>query len=398
MRFPESSGASLEEHLADLAGPSRDADAIYCGVEPSALFESRDGGRDLEPERRALEPSAPREVDAGRRRALPPHGARGSERPGRMVVAISTGGAYRSDDGGRSWQVKNRGVRADFLPDPHPEFGQCVHKIAHDAADPDRLFLQNHWGLYRSDDGGDSWKDVANGRPFGLRILRGDPSARPRHGVHRCRCTPTASAARRTGSCASTGRKNGGQVLAGDDAGASAEGRLRNRRARRDGGRRARPGRRVLRDAQRQALRLARRGPQLAADCARACRRSSASRRRVAATPREGAARRSAPSPRSAGPPDGGAIPHPGPLQPFFGGRGASRRDPRRPRPSATPSERLGRIHPGVRDRVLTEQGELRPHVNVFVGRREHPRLLEGLATTLPEECEISILPAVSGG
>jgi photosystem II stability/assembly factor-like uncharacterized protein len=61
--------------------------------------------------------------------------------------------------------VRNKGVRAQFLPDPYPEFGQCVHKIARHPSRPDRLYLQNHWGLYRSDDGGDSWQDIARGVP-----------------------------------------------------------------------------------------------------------------------------------------------------------------------------------------------------------------------------------------
>jgi hypothetical protein len=69
--------------------------------------------------------------------------------------------------------VRNRGVRAEFLPDKHPEFGQCVHKIALATGRGERLYLQNHWGLYRSDDGADSWTDVANGVPsdFGFPIV-----------------------------------------------------------------------------------------------------------------------------------------------------------------------------------------------------------------------------------
>jgi hypothetical protein len=92
--------------------------------------------------------------------------------PQRMGIAISTAGFYRTDDGGKTWQARNKGVRAVFLPDQHPEFGQCVHKVTHHPSRPERLFLQNHWGLYRSDDWGDSWQDIANGVPsdFGFPI------------------------------------------------------------------------------------------------------------------------------------------------------------------------------------------------------------------------------------
>jgi len=85
--------------------------------------------------------------------------------PKRMMIAISTAGAYRTDDGGATWQARNNGVRAEFLPDKYPEFGQCVHKVVQHGARPERLFLQNHWGLYRSNDAGNSWKDIANGVP-----------------------------------------------------------------------------------------------------------------------------------------------------------------------------------------------------------------------------------------
>jgi photosystem II stability/assembly factor-like uncharacterized protein len=99
-----------------------------------------------------------------------------------MHIAISTGGVYRTDDGGQNWQVRNQGVRAQFLPPDrlYPEFGQCVHKIVSHPSNPNRIFLQNHWGLYKSDDGGDSWHDIANGVPsdfgFAMEIDHNDPN------------------------------------------------------------------------------------------------------------------------------------------------------------------------------------------------------------------------------
>jgi hypothetical protein len=99
--------------------------------------------------------------------------------PEKLLVAISTAGVYRSDDGGRSWHPRNQGVRAEFLPDKYPEYGQCVHKVVNHPLRPERLFLQNHWGLYRSDDWGDAWQDVANGVPsdfgFAMQMHPHDP-------------------------------------------------------------------------------------------------------------------------------------------------------------------------------------------------------------------------------
>jgi hypothetical protein len=165
IRFPESAGATLANIWQIEPGPPEEPDTLYCGVEPAALFESKDAGKTW-----ALNeglwnhPHRARWMPGGGglclHTLLPDPAGRG-----RLTVAISAAGVYRSEDRGRSWASRNNGVRAEFLPDKYPEFGQCVHKIVHHSDRPDRLFLQNHWGLYRSDDGGDSWKDIARGVP-----------------------------------------------------------------------------------------------------------------------------------------------------------------------------------------------------------------------------------------
>ena len=89
------------------------------------------------------------------------------------MVAISTGGVYRSDDSGASWRPSNTGLSADFMPDnKFPEFGQCVHKVVGHPAAPGRLYLQNHWGVYRSDNWGENWQDIGDPLPsdFGFAL------------------------------------------------------------------------------------------------------------------------------------------------------------------------------------------------------------------------------------
>ena len=147
VRFPEGSDLSVQRVWQIRPGPASDPDRFFLGVEPSCLFESSDGGDSWAPVRGFIEHE---------HRSFWTPGGGGMclhtivpdpTDPARMVVAISTGGVYRTEDGGETWRARNVGVRAEFLPDKHPEFGQCVHKVVHHPDRPERLFLQNHGGL-----------------------------------------------------------------------------------------------------------------------------------------------------------------------------------------------------------------------------------------------------------
>jgi hypothetical protein len=179
VRFPEGSADAVANVWQLRPGRETEPDVVYCGVEPAALFRSDDAGETFAPVQGLMEhPHRARWTPGGGGLCLHTI-VLDPDDPERMAVAISTGGVYRTDDGGRSWHARNHGIRADFLPEKFPEFGQCVHKVVHHPARPERLFLQNHWGLYRSDDWGDSWHDVANGVPsdfgFAMEMHPHDP-------------------------------------------------------------------------------------------------------------------------------------------------------------------------------------------------------------------------------
>jgi photosystem II stability/assembly factor-like uncharacterized protein len=149
-----------------------DADTVYAGVEDAALFRSTDGGHSWQ------ELSGLRQHTTG---ADWMPGAGGlclhtilldPSNPERMFVAISAAGAFRSEDGGMNWRPINRGLRSEHIPDPHAEIGHCVHHIAMHPARPGTLFMQKHWDVMRSNDGGDSWFEVSGNLPtdFGFVI------------------------------------------------------------------------------------------------------------------------------------------------------------------------------------------------------------------------------------
>ncbi|MGR7025962.1 exo-alpha-sialidase [Geodermatophilus sp. URMC 62] len=172
IRFPAGTGAALArvwQLRPDTAGRPG---VVWAGCEPHSLWRSHDGGRSFtlvrglwdHPHRPSWAPGA----GGGAVHTVLPHPS-----VDRVTVAMSTGGVYVSDDGGEEWEPRNSGISAVFLPEPAPEYGQCVHKVAVDAGDPDRLYAQNHFGVFRSDDAGVSWTSIAGGLPadFGFPVV-----------------------------------------------------------------------------------------------------------------------------------------------------------------------------------------------------------------------------------
>jgi hypothetical protein len=174
IRFPADAGVALSQ-IWQLHDDTHSTGVIYAGTEPAALFRSLDGGRSFELLRTLWDhPDRPHWQRGGVNglHTVLTHPAR----PRRIVVAASTGGVYRSDDAGATWHAKNAGIQAGHLPDPAAPYGQCVHKVAIDAGDPDVLWAQAHSGVYRSPDAGDSWVDVARvGEEGGLPSAFGFP-------------------------------------------------------------------------------------------------------------------------------------------------------------------------------------------------------------------------------
>ncbi|WP_433371811.1 WD40/YVTN/BNR-like repeat-containing protein [Streptosporangium sp. CA-115845] len=149
-----------------------DPDTVYAGVEDAALFRSVNGGQTWQelPGLRDHRSGPSWQPGAG---GMCLHTVIPDPRdPGRIVVAISAAGVFRTDDAGKSWQPMNRGLRSEGIPDPDAEVGHCVHHIAMHRSRPEVLFMQKHWDVMRSDDAGESWYEISGDLPsdFGFPI------------------------------------------------------------------------------------------------------------------------------------------------------------------------------------------------------------------------------------
>jgi hypothetical protein len=170
--LPEESGLKLQRlwHVE----PGHNG-RLWLGGAPGVLFQSDDGGDTWEPTRGILEHPTREKWQPGAGGMCCHSIQPDPVDPNVLYIAISAAGAWRTDDGGETFVPINKNVAADFMPDdPYPEFGQCVHKLLLHPKQPERLWQQNHCGVYRSDDRGDNWERLdGNGLPssFGFPIM-----------------------------------------------------------------------------------------------------------------------------------------------------------------------------------------------------------------------------------
>jgi hypothetical protein len=173
LRFPEDTGAAVANVWQITPDAATRPGVVWAGTEPSALWRSEDGGESFELVRGLWDhPHRPLWEPGGGGQALHtilPHPTDDA----RITVGMSTGGVYRSEDGGRSWAPSNTGIHAHYLPDPAPEYGICIHKVARDPVEPTHLVAQHHGGVFRSLDDGASWAPIHDGLPadFGFPIV-----------------------------------------------------------------------------------------------------------------------------------------------------------------------------------------------------------------------------------
>jgi photosystem II stability/assembly factor-like uncharacterized protein len=169
--------ASLNRVWRIEPGAADEPGVVYAGGDPGVLFRSGDWGR-------AWEEVASLTAHATRPKWHPGAGGMCLHSiqclgGGRMVVAISAAGAFRTSDGGATWEPFNQNVRADFQPEKYPEVGQCVHKLLAHPRNPDALYQQNHCGIYRARFGARKWTDISRGLPsrfgFGLAVPAAEP-------------------------------------------------------------------------------------------------------------------------------------------------------------------------------------------------------------------------------
>ena len=162
-KFPRGSDWTVKKVWHIEPGAPDEPEVLYCGTDPAALFRSEDQGASLDPEQGTLPARDKTEMAAGLRRDVPAQHPGRPRDPRTIIIAISAVGVMKSIDGGRTWGFRNKNLRADFFPNKYPEYGQCPHHLIRHPSKPDTIYQQNHCGVYRSNDNGETWIDISRG-------------------------------------------------------------------------------------------------------------------------------------------------------------------------------------------------------------------------------------------
>ncbi len=377
--FPDQTGAALDRVWQLQPDTAERPEVVWAGCEPTSLWRSDDGGRTFSlvqglwnhPHRPQWYPG----FGGAAVHTVVPHPTDDQ----RVTVAMSTGGVYSSDDGGASWSPRNKGIHVKFMPDPYPEFGQCVHKVATAGPDGVRWYAQNHHGIYRSDDAGVSWQSIAEGLPadFGF-IALGHP-----------RESDTAWVVPLTADTQRVPPDGRLRVHRTADGGADLDAqRVRPTRrllghaaARRSVRGPARPRRRLRRHARGVGLRQRRRGTHVHD------RRREPARRAVRARGRR-------PGLSSAVVVD---VLLPGVLREHAGGHDVVHLELADEATVGTALEELAQQWPALGRRLRDDTGAVRRHVNLFVDG-DDVRSLQRTRTPLRAGSVLHVLPSVAGG
>ena len=151
---------------------STDPQTVYAGVEDAALFRSRDGGQTWQELAALREHESASSWQPGAGGMCLHTILQDPQQPERLFIAISAAGAFKTDDGGKTWRPINRGLKSEYIADPDAQVGHCVHRMAMHPSRPGVLFMQKHWDVMRSDDAGESWQEVSGNLPtdFGFPI------------------------------------------------------------------------------------------------------------------------------------------------------------------------------------------------------------------------------------